>query len=122
MRSGDGITMSRRAPRAKRPLPDISAVTTSPGAVRGTKTTRPLFRPTPSPPAAIELFSSSTCALFTHVPCRSSAQALLDQQIAAEKILKSNMLVAASKALNVLTTEQRGKLGSFISEHEARER
>ena len=54
MRTGAGDTTLLSAPRAKCPLPDICAVTTSPGAVRGTNTTSPLLLPTPSPPAAIE--------------------------------------------------------------------
>ena len=61
-------------------------------------------------------------ALIANPNDLASAQALLDQQTAAEKVLKSNMLVAASKALNVLTPDQRGKLGDFISKREARER
>ena len=61
-------------------------------------------------------------ALIANPNDLAGAQALLDQQAAAEKVLKSNMLVAASKALNVLTPEQRSKLGSFVAEHEARER
>lgn len=52
----------------------------------------------------------------------AGAQALLDQQSAAEKVMKSNALVAASKALNVLTPDQRAKLGEFVANHEARER
>ena len=47
----------------------------------------------------------------------AGAQALLDQQNAAEKAMKSNALVAASKALNVLTPDQRTKLGQIISQH-----
>lgn len=49
----------------------------------------------------------------------AGAQALLDQQSAAEKAMKSNALVAASKALNVLTADQRAKLGQIMSEHMA---
>jgi len=52
----------------------------------------------------------------------AGAQALLDQQSAAEKAMKSNALLAASKALNVLTPDQRAKLGEFVANHEARER
>src|SRR5260370_38039827 len=63
MRTEDEETMFRRAPRAKCPLPEICAVTTSPGAVRGTKTTSPLLRPTPSPPAAIESIETLTTAI-----------------------------------------------------------
>src|SRR5258705_1686747 len=55
--------MLRNAPRAKWPLPEICAVTTSPGAVRGANTTRPLVLPTPSPPAAIESIATLTTAI-----------------------------------------------------------
>ncbi len=47
----------------------------------------------------------------------AGAQALIDQQHATERALKTNMLNAASKALNVLTPEQRTKLGTLIEEH-----
>src|SRR4029079_9477387 len=47
----------------------------------------------------------------------AAAQALLDKQEATEHQMKVNALQAASKALNVLTPEQRGKLGDFIKEH-----
>ena len=49
----------------------------------------------------------------------AAAQALVDQQTQAERALKSNMLTAASKALSVLTPEQRTKLASLIEEHKA---
>jgi len=49
----------------------------------------------------------------------AGAQALLDQQTAAENAMKSNALVAASKALNVLTPDQRAKLGTILSERMA---
>lgn len=47
----------------------------------------------------------------------AGAQAILDQQAAAERALKANMLSAASKALNVLTPEQRTKLAEIVAEH-----
>ena len=50
----------------------------------------------------------------------SAAQAIIDQQAQTERTLKSNMLAAASKALNVLTPEQREKLGTIIAEHHGR--
>lgn len=50
----------------------------------------------------------------------AGAQALLDQQAAAERALKANMLTAASKALNVLTAEQRTKLAEIVAEHAER--
>jgi Spy/CpxP family protein refolding chaperone len=50
----------------------------------------------------------------------ATAQALLDKQSETERQLKSNALAAASKALNVLTADQRAKLGEFIKEHHSR--
>jgi periplasmic protein CpxP/Spy len=47
----------------------------------------------------------------------AGAQAILDQQAAAERALKTNLLTATSKALNVLTPEQRAKLGARLAEH-----
>lgn len=50
----------------------------------------------------------------------AGAQALLDSQAAAEKAMKANMLTAMSKALNVLTAEQRAELATKIQEHSER--
>jgi Spy/CpxP family protein refolding chaperone len=50
----------------------------------------------------------------------AGAQAKLDAQAAAEKALKTNVLNATSKALNVLTPEQRTKLGELIDQHAAK--
>ena len=50
----------------------------------------------------------------------AGAQAKLDAQAAAEKALKANTLTAVSKALNVLTPEQRVKLGELMEQHAAR--
>lgn len=47
----------------------------------------------------------------------SAAQALLDQQTAAERAMKANMLAATSKALNVLTAEQRAELSERLAKH-----
>lgn len=55
--------------------------------------------------------------LLTNPNDVAGAQAVLDQQAAAEKALKSNLLVAASKALNVLTPEQRTKVALHLAEH-----
>lgn len=49
----------------------------------------------------------------------AAAQALLDQQAAAEQTMKSNALAAASKALNVLTPDQRAKVADFIAKRAA---
>jgi len=47
----------------------------------------------------------------------AAAQALIDQQTNAERTMKTNALNAASKALNVLTPDQRAKLSTMIQEH-----
>jgi len=59
-------------------------------------------------------------ALINNPNDLATAQALLDKQSETERQLKSNALVAASKALNVLTPDQRAKLGEFVKEHQAR--
>ena len=46
----------------------------------------------------------------------ASAQALIDQQAAAERTMKTNMLNAMSKALNVLTPDQRAKAASILQQ------
>lgn len=62
-------------------------------------------------------------ALLANPNDLSGAQALLDQQAAAEKVMKANMLSATSRALNVLTSEQRSELAQLIEERsERRER
>ena len=51
----------------------------------------------------------------------AGAQAILDQRAAAHKAMQTNMLAAASKALNVLTPEQRAELTQIIQKrHERR--
>ncbi len=50
----------------------------------------------------------------------AGAQAELAKQEAAEHAMKVNALNAASKALNVLTAEQRAKLGEKLAEHGAK--
>jgi len=55
--------------------------------------------------------------LLTNPNDVAGAQAVLDNQAAAEKALKSNLINAASKALNVLTPEQRTKLALHLAEH-----
>jgi Spy/CpxP family protein refolding chaperone len=47
----------------------------------------------------------------------AAAQALIDQQTAAERALKTNILNSASKALAVLNAEQRAKLGTMLEKH-----
>jgi len=48
-----------------------------------------------------------------------AAKALLDQQNAAENTMKANALNAASKALNILTPDQRAKVADFVSKRAA---
>ena len=46
----------------------------------------------------------------------AAAQSLIDQQSAAERSMKLNALNAASKALNVLTPDQRAKLSTLLQQ------
>ena len=50
----------------------------------------------------------------------AAAQALLDKQTEAERQMKTNALVAASKALNVLTPDQRVKASNFLQQRMAK--
>lgn len=50
----------------------------------------------------------------------AGAQALLDKQSEAERQMKSNALAAFSKALNVLTPEQRVKASNFLQQRMAK--
>lgn len=52
----------------------------------------------------------------------SAAQAMLDQQTAAERAMKANMLAATAKAFNVLTADQRAELAQIIEERGERRR
>ena len=51
----------------------------------------------------------------------AAAQALIDQQTAAERTLKMNMLAGVSKALNVLTPDQRAKVSQFLADRAAKQ-
>lgn len=62
---------------------------------------------------------SATQTLIADPNNLAGAQAQLDQQLAAERALRANLLTAASKALNVLTPAQRTKLSELIAEHKA---
>jgi Spy/CpxP family protein refolding chaperone len=59
-------------------------------------------------------------ALLSNPNDLAGAQAILDQQTAAEKAMKQNMLIAASKALNVLTAGQRSELSQIVKERSER--
>jgi Spy/CpxP family protein refolding chaperone len=50
----------------------------------------------------------------------AAAQAIIDQQAAAEKAMKTNLLQATAKALNVLTPDQRAELSKMVEERAAR--
>lgn len=65
-------------------------------------------------------FKEVATTLLTNPNNVAGAQAVLDRQADAERALKSNMLTAASKALNVLTPEQRTKLALHLSERAQR--
>ena len=60
-------------------------------------------------------------ALISNPNDIASAQALINQQTDAERTMKLNALTAASKALNVLTPDQRGKLSTMMQEHMSRQ-
>ena len=51
----------------------------------------------------------------------ASAQALMDQQAGSERTMRTNALNAASKALNVLTADQRTKLSAMVQDHLGRQ-
>lgn len=59
-------------------------------------------------------------ALLANPNDLTAAQRMIDQQTNAERTIKQNMLAAASKALNVLTPEQRQKAAQFVSERASR--
>ncbi len=50
----------------------------------------------------------------------AAGQALIDRQASAERSMKLNVLAATSKALKVLTPEQRNRLGELLAERQAR--
>jgi Spy/CpxP family protein refolding chaperone len=59
-------------------------------------------------------------ALLANPNDLTAAQALIDKQTEAERQMKINALNAASKALNVLTPDQRTKASAFLQERMAR--
>ena len=61
-------------------------------------------------------FQSVLQTLINNPNDTMAAQALIDQQTASERAMKVNALNAASKALNVLTPDQRAKLSTFVQE------
>jgi Spy/CpxP family protein refolding chaperone len=65
-------------------------------------------------------FQSIAQALIANPNDLAGAQALLAQQEAAEHTMKINALNAASKALNVLTPDQRAQLAEHLQERASR--
>jgi len=59
-------------------------------------------------------------ALLANPNDLAAAQALIDKQTETERQMKINALTAASKALNVLTPDQRTKASAFLQERMAR--
>ena len=67
-------------------------------------------------------FHDITKTLLENPGNLSAAQAMLDQQTAAQRAMKANRLAAIAKALNVLTAEQRAELAQLIEERDERRR
>jgi Spy/CpxP family protein refolding chaperone len=65
-------------------------------------------------------FQSVAQTLIANPNDVAAAQAQLDQQSAVERTIKLNTLNAASRALNVLTADQRAKIAQFLAQREAR--
>ena len=61
-------------------------------------------------------------ALLANPNDTAAAQALIDQQTTAERTMKMNVLAGVSKALNVLTPDQRAKASQFLADRAAREK
>lgn len=59
-------------------------------------------------------------ALIANPSDTAGAQARLDAQLTAQRALRTNMISATSKALKVLTPEQRAKLGNLHEERRAK--
>jgi Spy/CpxP family protein refolding chaperone len=65
-------------------------------------------------------FGSAFQALLANPNDVAGAQRALDQQDATERAMKANAITAFSKALNVLTPDQRAKLGTLVEKRMAR--
>jgi Spy/CpxP family protein refolding chaperone len=65
-------------------------------------------------------FGAVAQALLANPNDLAAAQALMDKQDQAERVMKTNTLAAAAKAVNVLTPSQREKVSQFISERQTR--
>lgn len=65
-------------------------------------------------------FKSVATLLLANPNDLSKAESILDQNDAARKQMRENILRGVSKGLNVLTPEQRTKLGELIAQHAGR--
>jgi len=65
-------------------------------------------------------FQQITTTLLNNPNDIATAQNLLNQQTAAETAVKTNVLNAASKALNALNADQRAKIAQFVADRAAR--
>lgn len=64
-------------------------------------------------------FTAVAQTLIANPNDTAAAQAIIDQQAAAHKAMQVNVLNAVSKALNVLTPDQRTKLGQLLQQRMA---
>ena len=65
-------------------------------------------------------FGTAFQVLLANPNDTAAAQSAVDQQTIAEQTMKTNTINAVSKALAVLTPEQRAKLASLVQERRAR--
>lgn len=65
-------------------------------------------------------FNSVLTTLLNNPNDTAAAQSIIDQQAQAEQAVKTNTLNAVSKALNILTPDQRTKLGGMIQQWQAK--
>lgn len=64
-------------------------------------------------------FTAVAQALIANPNDTAAAQAIIDQQATARKAMQVNVLNGVSKALNVLTPDQRTKLGQLLQQRMA---
>jgi len=72
--------------------------------------------------AQVDQLKAIAQALLANPNDLAAAQALIDQQTTAERTMKMNVLAGVSKALNVLTPDQRAKASQFLADRAAREK
>ena len=100
--------MDSRMPRASRPFTVTLATTRSPTAVRGTKTTSPSLRATPSPPAAIDSISSVSRSVIGRgaIPAWQPSLEPLDvDRAGAELVVLHHAQVEIARGLDAVDRE-----------------